>query len=564
MKTAHKELFVFVYIGILFFVLPVNEWLNMIPAYIAIYMCSTLGLLLWIPFLQKCRFTLSWFDIAVSLLFASGLFTAWKYGILPEFALYIHLYLAARIVSFRPHYQKRLLVLLSVFGSMQSIVALLQWLQWIAPENSLFIVTGMFRNPAPLGGLVACCVIASWAYILYYRPKGARKYVWWGMVSLQILALLLSDSRAAWLSSLLAVSALSLHCAHWRKGWKVGGVLVFMTTLFLAGSLYLYKPASARGRLMIWNVCAEMIQEHPVLGSGWNTFAERYMPCQARYMAMHPEEDCSGFTSNNRFAFNESLRIVCETGCIGFIYISALIGTLWFSCAGKKEWSPLFPVLVGWLVFSCFSYPCNVFSLSALLCVVVGSLASFSPVSFKHASCLYRWLGWGLWGLLLVRTTHAFIPRCEAENALDDYFYVGKEEALKKTEACYPHLIHVRDFVYRYAKSLFLAEDYERCIPVLLQAIQLYPSTDKYMDLGECYRQIGRGDSAEACYKEASRLLPCLVEPPYRLLLWYEQTGEREKAEEAAWQILHINSPVRNETVERIKLYAKRYLEKRF
>jgi len=149
------------------------------------------------------------------------------------------------------------------------------------------------------------------------------------------------------------------------------------------------------------------------------------------------------------------------------------------------------------MLLSCFSYPCNVFSLSALLCVVVGSLASFSPVSFKYASRLHR-LGWGLWGLLLVGTTHGFIPRCEAENALDDYFYAGKEETLEKSEACYSHLIHVRDFVYRYAKSLFLAEDYERCIPVLLQAIRLYPSTDKYMDLGECYRQTGRGELAEA------------------------------------------------------------------
>ena len=562
MKTAHKELLVFIYIGIIFLMLPVNEWLNIIPVYRAIYMCSTLGLLLWIPILLKGRLSLSWFDIAVSLLFACGLFAAWKYGILSEFVVYIHLYLAARILSFRPHYQKRLLVLLSVFGSIQSIIALLQWLQWIAPENSLFIVTGMFRNPATLGGLVACCVIASWVYILYYRPKGVRKYIWWGMMSLQSLSLLLSDSRAAWLSTLLAVSALSLHRAHWKKGWEAG-VFVLITALFLAGSLYLYKPASARGRIMIWNVCIEMIQEYPILGSGWNTFAERYMPCQARYMAMHPEEDCSSFTSNNRFAFNEPLRIVCETGCIGFIYVSVLIGALWFSCAGKKKWPFLFPVLVGWLVFSCFSYPCNVFLLSALLCVVVCSLASFSPVSFRHASCLHR-LGWGLWGLLFVGTTHAFIPRCEAENALDDYFYAGKEEALKKTEACYLHLIHVRDFVYRYAKSLFLMEDYERCIPVLLQAIQLYPSTDKYMDLGECYRQTGRSELAEACYKEASRLLPCLVEPTYCLLLWYEQTGEREKAAEAAWQILHIKSPVRNETVERIKLYAKRYLEKRF
>ena len=61
-----------------------------------------------------------------------------------------------------------------------------------------------------------------------------------------------------------------------------------------------------------------MIVEHPLLGHGTNSFAKQYMNYQADYFqaGYHTDQEIV-LASDNIYAFNEVLRIVCEYGIIG-------------------------------------------------------------------------------------------------------------------------------------------------------------------------------------------------------------------------------------------------------
>lgn len=543
-------------IGFIVIIQSLNDWGGFFPDYLSIYVLCLLGFLFCLPLTGKRSFSFSWFDAGVLILFASGFFAACKYGTLSEFCLYLLFYMTLRLISSNTSSSKAILILIGVFSCLQSVIAVLQIFHCLPSRNSLFTATGSYPNPALLGGCLACGFTATWIYLTTYHPKGVFKYWGWSLLFLQAAVLLLSNSRAAWFSSMLACLLFYLNHHPWKRLYKTCIVSIFVITFFI-GSLYIYKPTSAQGRLKIWSVAIEMIQENPFVGSGWGTFSEHYMESQANYVSLNPNKDFSQFTANNRYAFSEPLRLFCEAGLMGFLIACTLISVL----VRKRKGTILFPILLAWIIFSCFSYPADDFSMSAILCVVVGCLAPSKQINsnrplLSRTILLVAGIG------LLICSTITFIPRHQAEQALNAYFCGSNDYTVEEINKIYPRIKHVRKFVYRYARTLFLAEDYEHCIPILKQAILLYPSTDKYLDLGECCLQIGDVGQAERCYKEASRLLPSLVEPHFRLLILYEQNGVKENADKEAIHILSANPKIENETLLRYKQYAKRFLEK--
>lgn len=529
--------------------------------YILYYLYAILGLVGVLPEIHKRTINTDYILtllIGLALYNVNGIFT---YKYLQIVVLFFVCYIFSKKISSHPFLIKILVITFIFGGVLESIIALLQFFNCIHSGNVFFKVTGSFDNPGPLGGYISICLLSAISSLFYYKPNKRCFWVMSLSVVIQVIGVILSDSRAAWLSAIIGICFLFMH--HFKWGWiKIVSISLITFVSFLLLSLTIYKTKSAHGRLLIWSVCEEMIKEHPICGHGFATFSQNYMPYQARYITTHPEAD-DILVSNNQFAFNELIHIWCEDGIIAVLAVIAIVVLIIKYNYSRK--SVFFSSFVGYIVFSCFSYPFSVTLLLLILPIFLGILSVSVPTKYYllpfNISYLLNFVF--LAGILILAL--AFYTENKLKNALYNYYYQEKEEARKLIEDNNSVIWNSKDFMSQYAKVLYMKEEYELCIPILKQAIVLYPTTEKYIDLGNCYQILGNYSEAEYCYTYASKMIPLLIYPQYCLFVLYQETKREKEAILLARKIIHMKIKKTNETqrVMEIKRLLKQYIRER-
>ena len=136
--------------------------------------------------------------------------------------------------------------------------------------------------------------------------------------------------------------------------------------------LYGYRPDSADARILVWRVCGEVVSQYPFVGVGTGRFAAYYMPAQAKYL-MTATETTRRCSSDNPFAYNETLTVLCEQGIAGLLCVTVfwvfVVRGLKSSYQSDNKSVFLFPV-VSLLVFSQLSFEYMEF------CMLVAAYAS--------------------------------------------------------------------------------------------------------------------------------------------------------------------------------------------
>jgi O-antigen ligase len=175
--------------------------------------------------------------------------------------------------------------------------------------------------------LVAC---AAMARLIFYPTQIA-----WPMVAVPALlvALVVTNTRNAWIGTFLAVSVLLA-----IRNWK----LVIIAPL-LAGLAFLVAPGevqrransilnptdpASRDRIVMWKVGADMVRDHPLLGVG----PEMIQVLYPGYRHKYPEAVNAG----NPHLHNVPIQIAAERG------LPALAVWIWFVIvAGRDLWRQL-------------------------------------------------------------------------------------------------------------------------------------------------------------------------------------------------------------------------------
>ena len=180
--------------------------------------------------------------------------------------------------------------------------------------------------------LVTCAAVAR----LIFTP--VRKA--WPSVAVPALlvALVVTNTRNAWIGAFLAVSCL-LAIKNWRLiiiapviaalGFLVapGEVQRRVTSIFSATDAATADPAT-RDRIVMWKVGADMIREHPLFGVGPEMVSQKYKSYRAKYPA-----DVKDW---NPHLHNNPIQIAAERG------LPALAVWLWFvAAAGFSAWRHL-------------------------------------------------------------------------------------------------------------------------------------------------------------------------------------------------------------------------------
>jgi len=177
-----------------------------------------------------------------------------------------------------------------------------------------------------------------------------------------------------------------------RLGWAVGGfallAIIFSTVLFLGGNDQLLRSTGvdlgsqdvSTGRFHFWSVAVRIFLEHPVLGTGYDTFGLAYTRFDTWAGLLRVEQ-----------AHNEYLQALSDAGLAGFLCVVAFIA-LFFrqslrvvaESVGYRKYVAIGALAgcFGVLVHSFFDFPLRTYS-NAFVFFLLAAMATV-PIVREH------------------------------------------------------------------------------------------------------------------------------------------------------------------------------------
>lgn len=417
-------------------------------------------------------------------------------------------------------------------------------------------------NSASIGGFLAICASLALHQSLYT----AKRWPWVVITSSLLIACVLTDSRAALLGFIVAATMLLLiryRIFNKRLRYAIYIGLPIAGILLIAG-MYMYRPLSANGRLLIWKVCIKhIIAAKPLFGHGVGGFHREYMPAQAEYFASGcATETETLLAADNTFPFNEFVRIACEFGIIGVLLVIIILSAIIYS--GIEEFPTLrgaaITALVCGIVFACFSYPLDVPVLRLLYAILILRAMPSLKLSEDRRRILCFCIG--IVAIVFIGgRTSSYIHFYRMDRALTKLLVSDDRENKVYVKETIVNFADNERILSKYAYILYEKGQYKEAIPILEHSISLFPTAEKILDLGDAYKEVKVYGKAIECYRTASYMLPAYVTPPYKLFCLYNELGINDKAVEYAKRIDSMKAKVENRWAMNIKKEAKGFLQ---
>ena len=453
------------------------------------------------------------------------------------------------------------------------------------PVNS---ITGSFFNSGPFGGFMSLGLVLCVGLLVHVRSYQTK---WFFVIigSTVVAALILSESRAAWIATCSGilyqfwqVHKMNIKNLIGQKSIRAGMALIMIVLIAgLCGiKLYDYKKDSADGRILIWKNTVEMIQDHPWYGVGPGKFSAHYMHYQADNFQFFEDSRNSVLAGETTHAFNEFLHITVESGVIGLLILLYLIFQLIFyplsskfSVATTEIWIIRAGIL-SILIFGLFSYP---FSIHAITVFFVGLTGQIScemkgcpfyltdRSQINNAHRIKRNLVPLTIVVCLLYYLKFFTSLCAAYQILattiTDIESGTSVNKVEKLTSIYPVLKNNGLYMTTYGRLMVISEHNRDAIPVLMEAGQLLPYSQVFLDLGDCNSQIGRNEQAEQYYLYAHKMIPGRIKPYYKLADLYRKMGRIDSMKSIIHSYLNRNYIKRTMVSYEYELEMKEWLE---
>jgi O-antigen polymerase len=456
-----------------------------------------------------------------------------------------------------------ILATLCIVAFVQALYGVLQLSSILPSQHNSFKITGTFFNPAPFAGYLAAILPVIFGIAFYFAKAVHPKYLFLFLPVIFTVfgALLLSNSRAAWLAA--SISSLYLFDLQGEienlkfrlnkisalnkfQNFKFRKPILFGITTFLliAGVLKLYsiRPESANGRLLVWKSTTQMIADYPLTGIGAGQFASKYMHYQAQYLQNNSIKNEVLLAENTIFSFNEFIRLSAEQGIPGLL-LAVLLLFIIFCPVPINDLNLIVAKsgILSILIFSLFSYPGSVLPLKLLFVIFVAVVAkkqkqyliSFSSKSANAIKLIMLLFVATItfsaivYSQYLNKTTIA----CRNWKIASDEFEANKlESGIEHCKKAYPFLKSDGFFLILYGNLLKKAGNYADAETILEEATHLLPLSEVYLSLGDCYLEQQKFNLAENSYKYALQMVPSRIKPVFSLVKLYMQTGKEHEA----------------------------------
>jgi Lipid A core - O-antigen ligase and related enzymes len=464
-------------------------------------------------------------------------------------------------------------------GLIQAVWGLLQLFSISLSFHNYFKITGTFYNPAPYAIYLA--VIFPFALGMFHLLKDDKihnkilKYV--SLLTFMVILLVLPATRirAAWLASFLGglfvywpalqhskqlIFVLKLFKTRIISKITITSILTILIALTFLG-LYKFKEGSSSGKLFIWEVSMGIVKQNPILGIGVHRFNAEYNQYQAKWFQAHPNEMDSkkGMVGGDtKYAFNEYLEILVETGIVGlFLFISVILATIYLVVKNLKNNILLylfFASIIVIFISASFSFPfysLPTFVIFFFLLAAISGLTSYpeykekNKLIIKFSFLISRLFFIRIAGIVMVILSSLLL--IFATNQYKAYYYwghpylannEGNYDACYSFNMAYPYLKYDGEFLQNYGVLLFENKQLGKSY-IILNKAQSYISNEKlYTSLGDLYKAVGNLKKNEEAYINALYFTPQRFSPIYNLAKFYEETGQIDKALIIAQRIL--------------------------
>ncbi len=443
----------------------------------------------------------------------------------------------------------------------------------VPSSNSRFVLGGLFGNPGAFGGYLAIVFPILLASVIIYKDRFKSENLLYAVIlglCCTLCLLILSDSRGAWLGSLVgtlfvlnhkfriveyATSILKSKASKW-----IAGIILSVCIVSICFALYQYKPDSAYGRVFIWKTSKSMILDNPISGNGFGFFKSNYGKTQARYFlnnnASENEIQVADYVT---LAYNEFLEMLIESGIIGLIlFLSLLYFALiknniqinaGYHFAAKAS-------LISLLVLSMVSYPFRFMPnlMIMLVCLFVllktNNFRKYTITRYKKPFisvallCVFSILFLCFrqnYGKYLFRIGYSKVISHEIDNGIISY-----KKAL-------PILQYNGEFLFYIGSAYYQKQNFTESIGYLKKASSLSSEPNAFITLGNALKEEKRYKEAEQAYLTASGITPSKLYPKYLLAKLYIEMKETDKAFDIATFIIKANEKVHTTAGNQIK-----------
>jgi tetratricopeptide (TPR) repeat protein len=398
-----------------------------------------------------------------------------------------------------------------------------------------------------------------------------------------IIVLPATQSRAAWIGTIGVFFFIMLtkfkqvklfkNFAERRSLWTILVlVLILVGSMSVLAGAYYLKKDSADGRLLIWQISADMIKDKPLLGHGFEMFRGKYMNYQERFFSekakIHLNYEL--LADDNRYAFNDVLKTWIETGLPGVIWFLGIVYWILKSNAANfgSPGQGLIRVaskagVTGIIIFSFFSYPSEILPIKVHLVIFLSLLSAqikpiLAPVIISRRGRPIAGMLIAIMFCIIAYKTHAAAfdlkwTYRQWQSALDSYTRGSYNSSVKQYQGIYDKLSNEGEFLGHFGKALSVYGEHQEAIEVLTKAEGFMNNSLVQLALGDSYKATGQFKKAELAYKKAHYMVPVRFYPLYQLTKLYIEINDYESAVNTAKMILEKKVKVHSSAIEQIR-----------
>lgn len=225
---------------------------GVIPIFLTSLICSTI-FIYWLCYkgFKNTKLKINIVDVCFALYICYGVLrmmvsdVIFNPVIVCEWFGLVIIYVLVRLLEYK--FLRVLYVSLLLGGTIQAVIGVLQYVNLLESNHVIFKITGSFSNPGHYGGFLALSIVVGlfmWRAKQYSITKGNIFFPC--ILFIQIVALLLSDSRAAWLAVIVPICLLFANNYFNRPFYRHWYIKLSFCILIIVMmiSLYYYKKAS--------------------------------------------------------------------------------------------------------------------------------------------------------------------------------------------------------------------------------------------------------------------------------------------------------------------------------
>jgi O-antigen ligase len=454
-------------------------------------------------------------------------------------------------------------------SSVESIIILatsLTLLIYIASVVHLFYYgeteTNLFSRNKSIFSILLASQIAMLLPLCLHSRKNKRlpAFIYWilfSIIALSVVLLSLTDGRSGWLGFSVATLYIIYQGLNNNRLKKVIVQVALPIVLVVLALLFLYKPSSSKGRLLIYKVSAEMLKDNWLMGIGNGQFKVKYNQYQAAYFATHNIDSKEALLADNTFyAFNDFYQIIIETGLPGMMCILAIIFFMMKQIKKsvlRKENRHLLVAAAASLICiatgSLFSYPLQIFPIcfQAVVCLAIISSLSSGRGQQTNFSKKFKTVFTTAFVMIGVFLSVFYFYQVrfsmKALNAYELQRLSFRHRAINEYKVLNDYAIKDGNVLYMYAQELYSSNKVSLAAQVLNNAKKYYCSNNVYKLSAQIEQELQHYARAEEDYKTAVYMVPNRMVSRYDLLNFYIE--KKDTGNIIYWSNSITNMPVK-------------------